>query len=36
MKGTVGIIGPKRMDYDRVVGVLKGIKQQLDDLYKKE
>jgi hypothetical protein len=24
------------MDYDRVVGVLKGIKQQLDDLYKKE
>ncbi len=36
MKGTVGIIGPKRMDYDKVVGVLKGIKQQLDDLYKKE
>ena len=36
MKGTVGIIGPKRMDYDRVVGVLKGIKQQRDDLYKKE
>ena len=36
MKGTVGIIGPKRMDYDRAVGVLKGIKQQLDDLYKKE
>lgn len=36
MKGTVGIIGPKRMDYDRVVGVLKGIKQQLDELYKKE
>ena len=36
MKGTVGIIGPKRMDCDRVVGVLKGIKQQLDDLYKKE
>ncbi|MDO4285011.1 MAG: heat-inducible transcriptional repressor HrcA [Eubacteriales bacterium] len=34
MKGTVGIIGPKRMDYDKVVGVLKNIMQQLDDLYK--
>ncbi len=35
MKGTVGIIGPKRMDYDKVVGVLKDIMHQLDDLYKK-
>lgn len=35
MKGTIGIIGPKRMDYDKVVGVVKKLKQQLDDLYKK-
>ena len=21
MKGTIGIIGPKRMDYDKVVGI---------------
>ncbi|MBO5999350.1 MAG: HrcA family transcriptional regulator, partial [Lachnospiraceae bacterium] len=35
MKGTVGIIGPKRMDYDRVVNVLKEISRHLDDLYKK-
>lgn len=35
MKGTVGIIGPKRMDYDRVVGVLKNLMNQLDALYKK-
>ena len=34
MRGTVGIIGPKRMDYDRVVGVLRDIMKQLDDLYK--
>jgi len=34
MKGTIGIIGPKRMDYDKVVGTLKTLKQQLDDLYK--
>lgn len=35
MKGTIGIIGPKRMDYDKVVGTLKTLRQQLDDLYKK-
>ena len=34
MKGTVGIIGPRRMDYERVVDVLRHIMQQLDDLYK--
>ncbi len=33
MKGTVGIIGPKRMDYEKVVDVLKDIRKQLDDLY---
>lgn len=35
MKGTIGIIGPKRMDYDKVVGTLQKLKQQLDELYKK-
>lgn len=35
MRGTIGIIGPKRMDYEKVVSTLKTLKQQLDDLYKK-
>jgi len=35
MKGTIGIIGPKRMDYERAVSALKNLKNQLDDLYKK-
>ena len=36
MKGTVGIIGPKRMDYDKVILALKNMRHALDDLYKKE
>ncbi len=36
MKGTIGIIGPKRMDYDKVVGTLKTLMHQLDELYKKK
>ncbi|MCI6920797.1 MAG: heat-inducible transcriptional repressor HrcA [Lachnospiraceae bacterium] len=36
MRGTIGIIGPKRMDYDKVIGTLKTITHQLDDLYKKK
>ena len=35
MKGTIGIVGPKRMDYDKVVGTLKNMMNQLDTLYKK-
>lgn len=35
MRGTIGIVGPKRMDYDRVVSTLKNITHQLDDMYKK-
>ena len=35
MYGRVGIVGPKRMDYDKVVGILKNLTQQLDELYKK-
>lgn len=33
MKGTIGIIGPKRMDYDLVVGTLKNIQTQLDEMF---
>ena len=36
MKGTIGIIGPKRMDYDKVIGTLRTVQNQLDDLYRKE
>lgn len=36
MKGTIGIVGPKRMDYDKVIGTLRTIQSQLDELYKKE
>lgn len=36
MKGTIGIIGPKRMDYDKVVDTLKTLMHQLDELYKKK
>ncbi len=35
MQGTIGIIGPKRMDYDKVVSTLKQLMEQLDSLYKK-
>ena len=34
MRGTIGIIGPKRMDYDKVIGTLKAMQSQLDELYK--
>ena len=33
--GTIGIIGPKRMDYEKVVEALKVVKSQLDDRFKK-
>ena len=34
MKGTIGIIGPKRMDYENVVDNLKTLKQQLDGIFR--
>lgn len=34
MKGTIGIIGPKRMDYENVVDNLKTLKNQLDHIFK--
>ena len=35
LKGTIGIIGPKRMDYEKVVESLKTIQTQLDEVFKK-
>ncbi|MDD6038010.1 MAG: heat-inducible transcriptional repressor HrcA [bacterium] len=34
MKGTIGIIGPKRMDYENVMVNLKTLKTQLDGIFK--
>lgn len=34
--GKIGIVGPKRMDYEKVVGTLDGCMQQLDDIFKKK
>lgn len=36
MQGTIGIIGPKRMDYDKVLSTLKSLKNQLDSIYRKK
>lgn len=35
MKGTIGIIGPKRMDYENVVSNLKTLMSQMDKIFKK-
>ena len=36
IRGTIGIIGPKRMDYERVLSTLKHLMKQLDATYKNE
>lgn len=36
MFGKIGVVGPKRMDYDKVVSTLKTLMGQLDQIYKKE
>ena len=36
VKGTIGIVGPKRMDYENVMDNLKTLKTQLDGIFKKE
>lgn len=33
MKGTIGIIGPKRMDYKHVMKTLKTLQSELDEIY---
>lgn len=35
VKGTIGIVGPKRMDYENVMDNLKHLKSQLDGILKK-
>lgn len=35
MRGTIGIIGPKRMDYENVMSTLKTLMDQLDDVFHK-
>lgn len=32
-KGTIGIIGPKRMDYKKVVTMLRNLTEELDDIF---
>ena len=34
MQGTIGIIGPKRMDYENVMDNLKTLKSQLDSVFR--
>ena len=36
VRGTIGIIGPRRMDYENVVDSLRQLKQQLDELLKQK
>ena len=36
LQGTIGIVGPKRMDYDKVVTILKNVMAQLDTMFDKE
>ncbi|MCC8138175.1 MAG: heat-inducible transcriptional repressor HrcA [Clostridiales bacterium] len=36
MYGRIGVVGPKRMDYDKVVGTLKTLMTQLDQIYHKD
>ena len=36
LQGTIGIVGPKRMDYEKVMGTLQTLKEQLDQIYHKK
>ena len=36
LQGTIGIIGPKRMDYEKVLGTLRTLMTQLDVIFHKE
>ena len=36
VRGTIGIVGPKRMDYDRVLGTLKSVMGRIEETYKKK
>ena len=36
LRGTIGIIGPKRMDYEKVLTTLRNLMTQLDETFKNE
>ena len=36
LRGTIGIIGPKRMDYEKVLMTLRNLMTQLDQAFKNE
>ncbi len=36
MQGTIGIIGPKRMDYEKSLNAMKTLMAQLDTIFKKD
>jgi len=36
IRGTIGIIGPKRMDYDKVLGTLRQLMKQLEATFKSQ
>ena len=36
LRGTIGVLGPKRMNYDKVLAMLKSLMIQLDDVFKNE
>ena len=36
MRGTIGIIGPKRMDYENVLKSMKRLQSELDQMFHKE
>lgn len=35
LTGTIGIVGPKRMDYKKVMNTLNDLRSELDNIYKK-
>ena len=34
MRGVIGVIGPKRMDYEKVMGTMQNLISQLNKAYK--
>ena len=36
VRGTIGIVGPKRMDYEKVMDNLKTLKNSLDGILNKD
>lgn len=33
MKGTIGVIGPKRMDYEKVLEILSRLQSEMDQAF---